>query len=469
MRHIINQKLLLFFPLISLLIPAVNPRGDDIRGEKPIGVDIRADNHILTDEEILKAGTEAVEWLKEMIVPNDTVPSPDLTRRRLILSYRIPKEDPVYPYLFSRSFVYDDALGIIALTMAGEYREAENILEALRRLMREDGSFWFTYNTHNYWPNEDDHEGAILRTGAVAWVGYAAAFYLNTRIKEDKEFLKKDRLAAGFLKMAESIGSFMLGHQVLDTSDRRHGLVTGGWATYNLKLPNETGGPIELYSQSDITWVSTEHNIDIYFFLRDLGRLTGKSEYIKAAGLVKKGLLNLWSEDKMQFFRGMKGDQRMDTALPLDGASWASIFLISIGEDEKAGRCIAAIEDRFASRSGGIKGYGPYSSEHVYEEESVNKFYYPGDPDKIWDDINMIWVEGSLGVAAAYIKEGNSRKALEIIESMMLLRSGRGFRYANINIPYQFNDNPGVASTAWFVIAVRIMTDRDVNNLFWGK
>ena len=59
--------------------------------------------------------------------------------------------------------------------------------------------------------------------------------------------------------------------------------------------------------------------------------------------------------------------------------------------------------------------------------------------------------------------------ALEIIESMMLLRSGRGFRYANINIPYQFNDNPGVASTAWFVIAVRIMTDRDVNNLFWGK
>ena len=142
---------------------------------------------------------------------------------------------------------------------------------------------------------------------------------------------------------------------------------------------------------------------------------------------------------------------------------------ISIEEDKKAGRCIAAIEDRFASRSGGIKGYQPYSSEHVYEEESVNKFYYPGDPDTIWDDLNMIWVEGSLGVAAAYIKEGNSRKALEIIESMMLLRSGRGFRYANINIPYQFSDNPGVASTAWFVIAVRIMTDRDVNNLYWGK
>jgi len=459
LKRIINQKLLLFFPLIFFLISAVNSRGDDNR----------TGGNIFIDKDILKAETEAIEWVKEMIVPNDTVPLPDSTRRRLIVSYLIPKWDPAYPYNYSRSFVYDDALGIIILTMAGEYRKAEYILEAMRRLMREDGSFWFAYNTHNSWPDEVDHEGAIVRTGAIAWVGYAATYYLNTRLKEDKEFLEKDRIAAGFLKMGESIGRFLLEHQVLDPSDRRHGLVTGGWAAYNLKISGETDKPRELYRQSNISWVSSEHNIDIYFFLRDLGRLTGKSEYIKAAELVKNGLLKLWSEEKGQFFRGIKGDQRMDTALPLDGASWASIFLVSIGEDEKARRCIAAIENRFVSKSGGIRGYKPFSSEYIYEEKSINKFYYPDNPDTSWDDLNLIWVEGSLGVAAAYIKLGNSKKALEIIKSMMPLRSDRGFRYANINIPYQFSDNPGVAGTAWFVIAMRIMRDREINTLFLGK
>ncbi len=420
-------------------------------------------------EDILEAERKALLWLKGQIVPNDIVPNPYPNRRRLIVSYLVQPDDPAYPYIHSRSFTYDNALGIIALTMAGEYRKAEYIIGALKRIMREDGSFWFTYNTKNSWPNEDDHEGAMIRTGAIAWVGYALTFYLNTRIRENENFLKEDLLAKDFLEMAESIARFVLRHQVKDPKDKRHGLVSGGWASYDLKLPAEIQKPVEEYMESEISWVSMEHNIDIYFFLRDLYRLTGKGEYEHAALLVKRGLLNLWSDEKGQFLRGIKGNQVIDTALPLDGASWASLFLFSIDEDRMARECLATIQNNFTSEFEGLRGYKPYYAETVYKDEKVNTYYFPKNPEMRWEDLNMIWIEGSLGVATAYIKAGNWRKGLETIKSLTSLHVDGGFRYSTMNIPYQFSNNPSVASTAWFVIAVEILKDEDLNKAFWGK
>ena len=44
------------------------------------------------------------------------------------MSYRIPEEDPAYPYLRGRSYVFADALAAIAFTMTGRLREAEDVL-----------------------------------------------------------------------------------------------------------------------------------------------------------------------------------------------------------------------------------------------------------------------------------------------------------------------------------------------------
>ncbi len=420
-------------------------------------------------KDIIEAERQAVEWLKDQIVPNSIVPEPGPNRRRLMLSYLLSPDDPAYPYIYSRSFIYDDALGVIAMTMAGEYRIAEYVLSALTRLIREDGSFWFTYNTSNNWPSEEDHEGALIRMGAIAWVGYAATFYLNAHLRMDQDFLETDFLAKDFLDMAEKIARYVLNHQIRDQSDKRNGLVTGGWATYSLEMPDEADTPVEEYSEPNITWVSMEHNIDIYFFLRDLGRLTGKGEYIAAAELVREGLMRLWSSKKGQFIRGIKGNQSLDTALPLDGASWASIFLLSIGEDLMARRCLTTVENHFAVQSGVSRGYRPYYTEPVFEDRRVNGYFFPENPGMRWSELDIIWGEGSLGVATAYAKTGNTWRATEIIESMLPLRVDGGFRYATINIPYKFSNQPSVASTAWFVIAVQILKDEDMRAAFWGK
>lgn len=417
------------------------------------------------DGKVLEVEREAVRWLKAQIAPNHAVPSPVPVRRRLILSYRIPEDDPAYTYVYSRSYTYDDALAVVALTAAGEFREAEHVLGALKRNLRENGGLWFAYNTANTWPTEEDHQGAVVRTGAVAWAGYAATFYLRVRLREEEEFLRQDPFAREILEMAESTAGFILERQVLHPDDARYGLVTGGWAEYDLQV--QAGAPEEVYLPSEVGWASAEHNIDVYFLLRDLFLLTGGRPYEQAAELVKEGLLGLWSEEHGQLFRGVRKNQRIDDSLPLDGASWAALFFLSIGEEEKARRCLAVIEERFISHADGIAGYKPYSGEPVYEDERVNSYYFPGDREKTWKDLDLVWVEGSLGVALAYIKAGDRKRGVEIVESMLPLRLEGGFRYASRDVSYQFSTYPSVASTAWFVLAVAVLTNEVVEAIFW--
>jgi hypothetical protein len=420
-----------------------------------------------TTNKILRAAEkQAVDWLIGKMVPNSTVLDPAPDRRRLMLSYTIPEDDPVYQYLFSRSFTYDDAIGAIAFTMTENYREAEFVLSAMSRVIRSDGSFWFVYNTHNSWPNEDDHEGSMVRTGATAWAGYAFTFYLKTRIREDAFFLEEDPIAGEYLEKAESIARYMLNHRVSDPSDMRHGLVTGGEGTYKLILQDTGGRPMEQYDESSVSWVSTEHNIDSYFFLKDLALLTNKSEYKEAAQAIHNGLFRIWSDKYGQFYRGIRSNH-IDKALPLDCASWGALFLFSAGDTKRANRCIETSRTNFFSEHRGITGYKPYYRGPLYDDEEVNSYYSGRLGTSSWKDIDLVWGEGSFGVASAQIKAGNPEAALTILESLLPTQVGGGFRYSTVDIPYQFSTYPSVASTAWFVITVESLLDRQKNSLFW--
>ena len=146
----------------------------------------------LNDAQLNRSYDDSLKWLKKQIIPNSVVDNPSPDRRKMILSYVIPEDDPAYKYLAKRSFLYDDAVAAVAFTMAGKYREAESLLNTLSRLVRDDGSMWFSYNTHNSWPDEIDHEGAMIRSGALAWAGYSFSHYVSVRNIEDKMFYKND-------------------------------------------------------------------------------------------------------------------------------------------------------------------------------------------------------------------------------------------------------------------------------------
>ncbi|MFO7729699.1 MAG: hypothetical protein R6V86_02935 [Spirochaetia bacterium] len=416
----------------------------------------------------------SVEWLLQQKVPNKTVESPVPQRRNLLISYDIPEDDPAYPYLMGRAYVYDSALAAIVFAMTGRDREAEDLLLALSRQLRSDGSLWFGVNLQNEWPSEEGHTGATVRSGASAWAGYAATFYLRKKLQAGQTsqadtasapaFHTEDRIGRRILFFAEKTARHLLSLQITDREDPRYGLITGGQGTYNLKAEND-GSVSSEYSDEQIGWASTEHNIDAYFLFRDLALLTGGTRYQRGAEILSEGLVSLWDEERRQLIQGIKEAGRRDTVLPLDTASWGSIFLRQAGYPDKADAALSAGIERFQLERSGH--YRPYAADQVFLDPQVSQSYF-NDPDITWNQLDIAWPEGSLGMATALIKAGRYEAALQIIDAAREYTENGAVQYASLEVPHQFSTYPSVASTAWLVIAIENLLDPLNRSLFWS-
>ncbi len=115
----------------------------------------------------------------------------------------------------------------------------------------------------------------------------------------------------------------------------------------------------------------------------------------------------------------------------------------------------------------GFTGYAPYFNEQVYENKNLNSHMFDGEGSTTWQDINVVWSEGSLGAAAAWIRGGDSDKGLEIIKNTAEMSVEGGLIYSSRNLPYLFSNYPSVAGTAWFIIACELYKDPDT--IFWSE
>jgi hypothetical protein len=410
---------------------------------------------------------KAVAWLKSQIVPNSIVKEPAQDRRNLLISYKVPKDSEVYRYVFSKASLYDNALAVIAFSMVGEYRLAERIIEASSRVLSPDNDLWFTFNTHNSWPNKHDHTGAIIRSGASAWLGYAITFYLKTRLTDNPNLLQQDNEAMNHLKLAQSIADKILLRQITDPADPRYGFFTGGEGRYSYRWNKETHNIEEYFIPGSISWASIEHNIDVYFLLRDLALLTGKKKYASPANILKQSIVKKsWNEETGQLNRGQRLDGA-DPAKALDCASWGAVFLQAVGEESKALASLNSTTNYFV-KSKNHQGYKPYIDLLLYEDPEINGLFYPEAPEKNWNDLPLIWPEGSLGVAMAYLKMKKNEQAVEIIKSIVRLQDREGgLPYATEHLLYQFSRNSSVAGTAWLVMVISALEDENALKLFW--
>ena len=412
---------------------------------------------------------KAVAWLKSQVVPNDIVKQPVQDRRNLLISYKVPQDSPVYRYVFSKASLYDNALAIIAFSMVGEYSLSERIIEASSRVLSPDNDLWFTFNTHNSWPNRNDHSGAIVRSGASAWLGYAITFYLKSRLTDNPNLLQQDHAAMNHLRLAQSITDKILLRQITDRSDPRYGFFTGGEGRYSYRWNKDAKDVEEYFIPGPVQWASLEHNIDIYFLLRDLAVLTGKEKYSTSADILKQSMVDKsWNAESGQLNRGQRKDGA-DTAKALDCASWGAVFLQAAGEHSKALAALNATRN-YRVQSKQHQGYKPYFDLLLYEDPEINALFYPDASEKNWNEFPMIWTEGSLGVAMAYLKMEERKSAEAIIQSMVDLQDGKGgLPYATENLRYQFSENPSVAGTAWLVMVIAALEDEKNLKLFWQK
>lgn len=252
--------------------------------------------------------------------------------RRLLLvrSFEIPRSDPQYAALANFSWTYDNALAVFAFLSNGEKAEAEQLLDQLKALQRADGSLDFAYDVST------GAGGGAARAGSMAWVGLAAAAY--KRLYNNSRY---DSLIAGVL-------DYTLG---LRTAD---GLVKGG---------------------TDVSWVSTQHNLLLAGMLRDLvsqigsgttkiGNFTGNQlnaiQNTMGNALLSKLLVQRGS---LASFRAGVGDD----AIPADVQALGALYLSLRGDGRASGVANYLLTAGFfvntraaADDKGLVSGYRPY-------------------------------------------------------------------------------------------------------------
>jgi chaperonin cofactor prefoldin len=188
------------------------------------------------------------------------------SRTGLVSSFEGDKE------IANWSFTYDLALLAQAYSRFSDFERARKILDFFaHRAKRENGWFLNAYYVDDGGPAE-----FIMHCGPNIWLGLAVMQY--TRFSQDQRYLD----------MAESIAATMI------------------------KLQNEDAGG-GLRGGPDVTWYSTEHNLDAYAFFKMLAEVTGKEVYSRASQKVLTWMLNnTYDRPELPVKRG-KGDSTIAT------------------------------------------------------------------------------------------------------------------------------------------------------------
>jgi len=336
--------------------------------------------------------------------------------RLAVRSYRIPPGHPLEPYLADRSFVYDDALAMIALSLVGRRDEARAIGNTLTTLLTADSTLGFSFSL----ASPSFYNVRYVRAGTVAWAGYALALY---------DALTHERR---FTPYAQRIADRLLASRIDATGDPRAGLVPGGRGAWRDHY--RSFDPLHVAA-----YCATEHQIDTYFLLDALAGSDPTGRYRAAADQLGARIVDaLWLGPEGRFAvavteRGVVTDRALDAA-----GAWGALFLLARGDRARAGRSLDYTLRTFARRGSGLRGYAPYAGPAPD---------YPGQ-----DFSETLFAEGTAGVALALLRAGRAREAGELSDSLRALqRQGDGGVVYAVPASEDFPDLAAAAPTAWLL------------------
>ncbi|HUX77406.1 MAG TPA: hypothetical protein VMY40_12280 [Anaerolineae bacterium] len=365
---------------------------------------------------------------------------------------------------YGRGFIYDQGLAIIARSMVSQPAEARDLVSYMSSFQNSGqlssttpGSFGFSFNGQGYGGEKDNfYDMDYLRVGANAWLGYGMLFYG----RQYDDVRSTDPVTR--------VADYILGQQVITPTDPRHGLFTGGAGGY-------AGG---VFTDTAVNWVATEHNIDTYFFLRDLGQMMDENRYADAAELLRDKMPTLWDETKGRLNQGMDATGTLNTNDALDAASWGAMYWTAVGDLEKAKRSLEYADHAYSntvmiSPTLSIWGYKPYSGT----AEGFD-----------WSTVDVVWSEGSLGVAMAHLKLGHAlldrgdpaggdyiEQAEDILAEMEKLQAVYTDTYGGLlyvvssgGVITDFPKAPSAAGTTWLLMVQQAMKDKAMRDAFWG-
>ena len=329
--------------------------------------------------------------------------------------------------LASSAFVYDNALAVIALVACGNVTSATTIGNALSLAARHDRTFtdgrvrnayragpvgegapalpgWWD-SKQNIWAEDAAQDGTS--TGNVAWAALAL-LTLHQATKQDSFRADAEHLIDWVIANASSGSGFR-----------------GGFHGYD---PQQVG----------LTWISTEHNVDVYAAATWLFRLTSQRKYADAASQARRFLERAFDVD--HFLLGTKPDGSLADSgmLALDVQLWPWM----------------AIPDAPAQWRSALN----FAATHLAVEDG---FDFNGDRDGLW-------VEGTAQASLAYRIAGDPLRSAQLLTTLEADRAPSGFlnatRAARVSTGLSIDPTsteadffyfrrPHLGATAWATLA----------------
>jgi hypothetical protein len=317
----------------------------------------------------------------------------------------------------SQSYVYDQALAIIAFSREQEQAAARALLKGLAALQLPDGSLYFSYylDGSSPYPVEGDKRFA----GAIAWTALAASYY-QQQFKTD-EFKAFNLAVLGYLR-----------GQMLPLKN----------AVLALKFA-ATDLPATPWREDETA--ALEHNLDAYAAFGHYLRLNPEASFQSEINGLQNFIKLMWDNSRSHFWSGMnlKTGEINRQEIYLDNQSWAMLavdekLLLGLsGKEALAFNC-----ENFLVQTEGLTGFMDRKSARGL---SVHSF---------------IWSEGTAGQLLAMKRLGmdnhscGGKDVVTIMKSMWQMKTADGgIAYATASQDADFTTASSVAGTTWFYFA----------------
>ncbi len=371
------------------------------------------------------------------------------TDNHLIRSYNVPSTDPNYNVLRRRTFIYDQAVAIIAFISHGEFATAEAMMSGLLLCQRpgtaavdsRNGQFGFGYYSLGWDPSISAISPVDLyfRTGAEMWVAYSMLHFLK--------LMPGSALCAD----VEAAVINLLDAHILNTlnttpGDYREDAFQGGFGAY-------APGYVSFDPDTVIEWCSTEHNVDAFFaYTRaaDLGLTTATgTPYATVATNLGAKLIaeadgsgkGFWTTADSRAVQGITDATTFDTSHALDCGSWYSLAARKLGAVQIANEALLSCEPYRVVDA-------DFDDGHAYTPY-LAAFGYPSATD-------AAWIEGTAGVILARFAAGQIQLYVEETAQAMKFRNDLGFPYVNKDEDaYELKAWNNCSALAWMLISGR--------------
>jgi hypothetical protein len=329
--------------------------------------------------------------------------------------------------LASTAFVYDNALAVIALVACGDVTNATTIGNALSLAVRKDRSF------------PDGRIRNAYRAGPVGEGAPALPGWWDDKLKLWAEDPAQDGTSTGNVAWAA------LALLTLHQATQQQAFLADAerlidWAIANVSTGSGFRGGFHGYDpqQVRLSWISTEHNVDMYAAAAWLFRLTGERKYADAASQARLFLERAFDAD--HFLLGTKPDGSLADGrmLALDVQLWPWM----------------AIPDAPARWRSALN----FAATHLAVKDG---FDFNGDRDGLW-------VEGTAQASLAYRIAGDPHRSAQLLMTAEANRTPSGFlnatREARVSTGLSIDPTkteadffyfrrPHLGATAWATLA----------------